>query len=432
MICIGIEFLRFVLIVNYACIMNLKNQTIIHSLGNTVYLLGLWFLTVITTRFLGYSSTGVLTLAMSIGNVIYTIQVFGARGYQSSDVSFLYSSKAYVVFRCISVTLGCLIGIATCVILNYSSSVQFAVLAFILIKSSEAFSDALFGNDQRYGHLEYAGFSMLIRGLLLVVLFGIGVMLFKELNMALLIVAVGGVVLSVLVDLPLHKRTVEKTGTVSVSEIFKLLKECFPLLITLLIPSVITALPRIILERFFGDEILGYYGNVSTPALLLTSVAPTILLALLPSYGNFIKERNYKSIRIFWVRTIVGVIAVTIIAAIGVLFLGKIVLSFVYTEEIIPYVFYLYYVLAAMMFYIITMCNNTLLVALRKSWGLTLTTLIALFVCVILSFSVIKPWGIMGAILALGIPYAVAAAVQIIWILKLCKTEMARKNGNEE
>lgn len=434
MICIGAGFLRSVLIVDHDCIiMDLKKQTIIHSLGNTVYLLGLWFLTVITTRILGYSSTGVLTLAMSIGNVIATIQVFGARGYQSSDVSFNYSSKAYVVFRCISVIFGCLIGFVTCVILHYSLSVQIAILLFILVKSSESFSDALFGNDQRFGHLEYAGFSMLIRGVLLVVLFSIGVKVSNELNTSMLIVVLGGLALSLLVDLPLHNRTVEKGGTVSGSIIINLIKECFPLLITLLIPSVITALPRIVLERFFGDETLGYYGNVSAPALLLTSVAPTILLALLPSYGNFIKDHNFKRVKEFWVKTIVCVIAFVLLAAVGVLFLGKIVLSFVYTDAIIPYVHYLYYILAAMMFYIITMCNNTVLVALRKSWGLTLTTVIALVVCVILSFIVIKPWGILGAVIALGIPYAVSAVVQIIWILKICKTETSiAKVGNND
>lgn len=410
--------------------MDLKKQTIIHSLGNTVYLIGLWFLTVITTRVLGYSSTGVLTLAMSIGNVIATIQVFGARGYQSSDISFKYSSKAYVFFRCISVVFGCIIGFVACIMLNYSISVQISVLLFILLKSSESFSDAFFGNDQRAGHLEFAGFSMLFRGILLVVLFAIGVKLFNDLNTSLLIAALGGLALSLFIDLPLHNRTVEKSGQVSGKGILNLIKECFPLLITLLIPSVILAFPRIVLERFYGDEILGFYGNVSTPALLLTSVAPTVLLALLPSYGNFIKEHNYKRIREFWIKTIVSVIAFVLLAALGVLCLGKAVLSYVYTNEIVPYVHYLYYILVAMMFYIITMCNNTVLVALRKSWGLTLTTIIALVVCVVLSFIVVKPLGIMGAVLALGIPYAVAAFIQIVWIIVICNTEI--KSNKQE
>ncbi len=395
--------------------------------------MGLWFLTVITTRVLGYSSTGILTLAMSIGNVIYTIQVFGARGYQSSDVSFNYSSKAYVVFRFISVIFGCLIGFVTCVILQYSIPVQISILLFMLVKSAESFSDALFGNDQRYGHLEYAGFSMLVRGILLVVLFGVGVNFSNDLNTSLMIVAIGGLALSLLVDLPLHNRTVEKAGKVSVSELKNLIQECFPLLITLLIPSVITALPRIVLERFYGDELLGFYGNVSAPALLLTSVAPTVLLALLPSYGNFIKDHDYKRVREFWVKTIVGVIAFILLAAAGVLVLGKIVLAFVYTDAIIPYVHYLYYILAAMMFYIITMCNNTVLVALRKSWGLTLTTVLGLIVCAVLSFIVVKPWSIMGAVIALGIPYAVSAVVQIIWIINICKSEtMKEKSSNKD
>ena len=401
--------------------MDLKKQTIIHSLGNTVYLFGLWFLTVITTRILGYSSTGILTLAMAIGNVIATVQVFGVRGYQSSDVSFKYSPNSYLVFRILTIIAGCLISIIFCVCLGYPIQLQLSVLLFILIRSSETFSDVLFGNIQRMNHLEYAGISMLIRGLLLIVLYSVSMYVTGSLNWSMAISAIGGAAIALFIDIPLHKRTVGKSEKVSMSVLLSILKECFPLLITLLIPAVVAAFPRIILERYYGEELLGFYGNVSTPALLLTTVAPTILIALLPSYGNYIQVKDYKKIKTIWIKSIIAVVVFTIIAVVGVLLLGKIILSFVYTSEIIPYVNYLYYILAAMMFYVFTMCNNTVLVPLRKSWGLTFTAVISFIICIIMSVIVIKPLGIMGAILSLGIPYVIQSIIQIIWILNICK-----------
>ena len=78
--------------------MNLRKQAILYTLGNIIYLIALWLLTVITTQFLGYKATGALTLAMSIGNVIVNVQLYGVRVFQGSDMSFryvLFSSRLY-------------------------------------------------------------------------------------------------------------------------------------------------------------------------------------------------------------------------------------------------------------------------------------------------------------------------------------------------
>ena len=401
--------------------MDIKKQAFLNTVGNIIYLLSLWLLTVITTRFLGYDAAGTLTLAMAVGNVISTIQIFGVRGYQSSDMTFQYSSRDYVITRVLTVIAGWMLGLAICITLHYPVWISLSIMLFILLKTSETFSDVLFGNDQRIGHLELAGYSMTARGILLIVLFCVGVIIWKSLNAALLISSGGILALSLLIDLPLHNKITGKLGHLTDRGIVGILKACFPLLLATLIPAVITAFPRVILERYYGSETLGYYGNVSTPALLLTTVVPTILIALLPGYGKMAEEKDFRKMRTVWLQSIGGVILITAAAMLGVWLLGKPVLAFVYTDEILPFVPYLYSVLIAMMLYTITMCNNTFLVSLRRNWGLMLTTLLALLLCLAVSLPLVRAWGISGAIAALGVPYAVQTIVQTVWILWICK-----------
>ena len=91
--------------------MGVKKQAFLNTFGNMVYLVTLWLLTVITTQLLGYEAVGNLTLAMAIGNIIVLFQSYGVRGFQASDITFVYSPDVYFRSRLITVIIGVLLGI---------------------------------------------------------------------------------------------------------------------------------------------------------------------------------------------------------------------------------------------------------------------------------------------------------------------------------
>lgn len=407
--------------------MELRKQIVINTTGNIIYLAALWSLTVVVTWTIGYEGTGILMIAMAVGNVIAMVQMYGVRNYQSSDVAFRYSSRDYLRSRIVTITIGFLGGFAICFLLGYTWETISVVMAFILLKSSEAFSDVLFGNDQRAGYLEYAGYSMASRGIIVFLLFSAGAIVLKSLFLAMIISALGGVVLSFSVDVPLHNKTMKKIQPARDRGVFGIIKECFPLFIMTIIPAVIAAVPRIVLGRCQGTVILGLYGNVSTPALLLTTIVPTILTALLPSYGEAVRDNNRYGIYCLLNKSIAIVLLLTCVCALGILLVGKTVLATVYTDEIIPYVGYLYYLLIAMMLYTITMCNNAVFIAYRNNWEMTIIAGITLMICATISLPLVMSYGIMGAILSLGIPYAIEVLLQIIWIHKRLLREEAKE-----
>lgn len=397
--------------------MSIRKQAILNTIGNIVYFVSLWLLTIITTRVLGYEAVGYLTLAMAIGNTVANLQFYGVRGYQSSDMTFNFSSFDYVKARVVTIILGLIIGLMFCVIMDYSLQLCCTIFLFMLIKSSESFSDVLFGNVQRYGRLDLAGYSMFIRGMIVAFLFLVRAFSSLQLNDALLFVSMGVILISLFIDLPIHNIIIKEKEEFFSKGVSDILRECFPLFLTATIPVFIIAVPRIVLERLYGAEILGLYGNVSTPALLITTVVPTILTALLPSYGKSYVSRDFCSIFKIWKNSILGTLILTIMCLFGTALFAQQVLVFVYTEKILSHIHYLKYVLIAMAIYALVMCNYTLLVSMRKKGIIIFSSMLGLVLCCMTSFPLIHTYAINGAIAVLILSYGIQTIVQIIWIL---------------
>ena len=109
--------------------MNYKKQALYNTLGNLIYLFAQWLLTVITTRISGVEAAGVLTLAISIGNIFYFIQMYGMRSYQAADVDNEFSSSQYLKSRYITTVIGLLLIMLLLCILHYPIRKTTAILA---------------------------------------------------------------------------------------------------------------------------------------------------------------------------------------------------------------------------------------------------------------------------------------------------------------
>ena len=410
----------------YGVMKGLKKQAILNTIGNAVYLLALWLLTVITTQFLGYESVGNLTLVMAVGNIVIIVQLFGVRGIQSSDICFKYSPHLYLKARLFTVCSGFLLGVIICLLLRYPQRIIIAVLLFVSFKSSEAVSDVFYGDDQRLGKLELAGYSLFFRGIITVLLFLVGSYFFKNLNISLLLITIGGFFLTFLVDFPFYQKAIANCERNLSGNFVDLLKESFPVFITTLIPALVMAFPRVLLDYWYGAELLGYYGNLSTPTLLLITLIPNIIIVFFPRYGKMVISKNYNGIKRLWLQSMFGTICLTCFCLLGVYLLGHSVLSFFYTNQILPYVYFLYFAFVAMGIYSIEICCAVVLIAMRESKILLIAAFCSLVMCLFISIPLVKNYGIGGAIAVLAISYSVQVIIQAFRIIQysFCKKSL--------
>lgn len=315
---------------------------------------------------------------------------------------------------------GLLLCFITCLCFSYTIDTIVTVMLYLLLKTSEAISDAFYGDDQRFNRLDIAGESLCVRGIVILPLYYIGVHHWQSTITALLLSACFGFMLTACFDYPKYKQIIRAYNIHKTEGVKSLLVETFPLFMATLLPIVITALPRIMLEHYHGAVVLGFYGNISTPALLITILVPTLLTAILPHYGRLHLDQNRTGVLRIWLLSLAATVALTIICCLGVFILGKPVMSLLYTNKIIPYINYLYLIMISMMLFAFTSCNGAVLVATRSNKTLLSAVVVAALLCIITVRPLVQFFGILGAILVLAIAYLGQSFFQFRYIAYYC------------
>ena len=99
---------------------SIQKSIIWNSAGSMVYLITQWLISVLVVRLSGVETAGILTLAMSVNNVFYSIAMQGIRNYQVSDMKEKYTSGIYVSSRLIICILSFLVCVGYALIAGFT------------------------------------------------------------------------------------------------------------------------------------------------------------------------------------------------------------------------------------------------------------------------------------------------------------------------
>ena len=97
---------------------SLGKNALWNSVGSLMYQGCLWLTTVLVVLLSnGYTDSGVLALAMTIGNIYDPIATYSMRVYQASDAEGAHPQAHYLGFRIITMAIG------LCVVIPYAAIV---------------------------------------------------------------------------------------------------------------------------------------------------------------------------------------------------------------------------------------------------------------------------------------------------------------------
>lgn len=416
--------------------MDYKKQAFFNTVGNVVYLGCTWLLTVLVVQVSGFDDAGVLSIAMSVGNIFYFIGMYGMRSFQSSDVTHKYSDKTYIKTRFVTVGISLLLclgylGVSRLFGGGYGLYTSAAVLIYLLYRSLEAGSDVLFGELQKDGRLEVCGISMSVKGILSVIVFFV-LLKFTDLNIAMLGMVAIAAALMIFYDYNRYKALHNEPETEAVGTVKGLLIEGFPMLLTTLFPIIVTALPRLALEFYYDESLLGIYASICAPTVIITTLVPNILCPFMTLYGKLYNEgENRKLMRMFLLSLLLTVV-LGAAACLCAWLLGDWALSLLYGEEILGYTYIFVPIIIATVVYALSMCGNSVLISIRTPVALTAFSGAALAVCAVISYPLAKVYGMWGTVFGFGLPFLVQLLLQtgyIIYML-LIKPKKAHKEAD--
>lgn len=396
--------------------MDYRKQAAINSVGSIVLMFGQWLISVLIVRMSGYEDAGIFSLAMTVSNVFSFFANYGLRNYQVSDVAGRYTQGQYILTRLltsVASVVGC--GAYLLVAGGYSAVERWAILLYLLYSNVNVISDTLLGSLQLHDRLYINGYSNTMRGAVCFAAFVGSYLVGHNLLVSLGIMALATLLLTAVYDWRCFCRveTVQRWNAQDRRAAFSLLKVCFALMLSNIFPVITTALPRRAIQKLAGTEQLGYFSSIFTPTVLITTLVPAIIIALVPKMAKAWNEKNRRELLSLVGQTYGFTIAFVLLAELAALVAGRFVMQLIFGPEILQYYGLLYWAILATGINALTSCGNGLLIAVGSNRTVALGAAAALAATACLSDVLVRQQGIAGAAYVLTAAYLLQVLVQL-------------------
>lgn len=395
--------------------LSIQSSILWNSMGSIFYLGCQWLFTVLVVLLSDdMQASGMLSVAMSACNLWYCISVYGMRNFQVSDTKRRYKNGTYLYSR----LLTCGAALICCVVysfaISYSMEQKICILLYFFYKCSEAFFDVFAGIYQIEWRLDYAGKSMILRGVLSLGSFS----LLLHLTGSICITVGGMAVLCLLAialyDIPTARRLTNIHLDTATAPVKALLVECFPLVIYTLLCSAVGSIPRLFLERISGAANLGIYAAIASPTLIIQMGATYIFNPFVTLFAERYNAKDKKGFLSAFYKCCLAVLVISIAGIIGGKLLGHWGLTILFPNkpEVAAHVALLIPLIICTILTAFAWLLCGVLTAIHEFRGLVVANLLAVIASAALSPLCEKRWDMQGASLAL----ALATIVEILML----------------
>lgn len=405
---------------------SLKVNIFWNTLGSLAYQGCLWLTTIVVVVFSSdYRSSGMLALAMTIGNMFSPIATYNIRIFQISDTAGKYSQSDYVGFRIQTLLLGVALLLPYTFFVGIDTATILVILLFLLFKIDESFCDVLYGVNQRYERMDFTGKSQLLRGILLIAAFCFALITTGSLQIACAAMFLACIAVTFLYDVRRSSSLDSIAPKFDKMLTIQMLKECAPLVVGALCMSSVVSIARQYYGGTFGVENLGIYAAVATPAVIVQALARFLYAPVLTPLANLLAENVSSFIR-FLIKTLCLILLLSVVTVLLLSIIGPPLLVMLYGDDIAGYTYLFTPVLISTVFIVVAGFLNDVLTILRKLWSFALSMFIALVLCAAMMVPLEGIFGMNGInlviICAMGISAVFSAAIIIIKIREIKKS----------
>lgn len=378
-----------------------KNSYIWNMAGSMLLAFQSVIMLMILTRVLGLVEAGILTIAYANANLFQNIGKYGMRNFQVSDVKGEFSFSEYKVSRIVTaiamIAVSFIYVIYTAINNDYTVEKTQIILWMCLFRVVDVIEDVYCALYQSKNRLDIGAKIMTLRQVITLVVFGVGVVILKDLLLALIISTVVTTLLLVFFIKCTYGFFDIKPEKAEGKKVAMLLKVCFPLFAGAFLSFYIGNAPKYAIDAMLTDELQACYGFIAMPVFVVGLLNNFIFNPILFRMSMLWKKGKKKE---FVLRTacqvgIVGII--TGVCILGAYLLGIPVLSWLYNTDLAPYKTELLILLLGGGFLGLSGLLNAVITIMREQkklmWGYGIVSIFA-YLC---SNKVVSIYGMMGA-----------------------------------
>lgn len=396
-------------------------NTIWNLIGCLFYLGCQWLTTVIVVVLSSdYSNSGFLAFAMSIGNMFASLALYKIRTYQVSDIANEHSSSGYVAFRFATIAASFALLAIYLVVIAPGGATVTSTLIFLLFKADETFVDVLYGVDQKHGRMDYIGKSQLLRGIATLVGFTIPLATTGSVFYAITGMAVLCTANTLLFDIPHTQRLDVISPRFNKGDLVRLARACFLPTVANFCATSIVSVARQGYGIIAGDELLGIYASIATPAVLIQAGAAFLYSPLIGKMAVVLHDKGKRDFMRVFIKVLSAIAAIMSLGTIVLSVVGGQVLVLVFGQGIAPYTSVFPYALAGTTSIAILLYINDVLIILRDSRTQIAINALALISSAALSWPLISAFAMNGVNLAILFAVVPAALIGFVRIVTKC------------
>ena len=401
----------------------IKKNMAFNTAGSAVYFACQWLMIVIIVHIADYSKAGLLSLATSVTASPYIIALYGMRNYQVSDLDGKYTEGVYFCSRIVSSILSMTICLFMILLGGYGYYKSLVIAIYMCFKIVEAFADYYYALEQKADRMDYSGISLTVRGVGTLIVFVVSYCFMNDLFISFVLMTFFSLIVLVIYDIPIIRRFYSDIRYRGRPDMVKeLMVECFPLAFVSYMNNLSVMIPRIMLEHYHGEEIMGYYSSVASPTsviqLLATNLFAPLIVILTKRYNEKNKTEFTKIIKQFFAVSTV----VTLAGIAAAYFLGEWILVLLFKSEIRPYVYLFVPVIIMTVLMALNSCLFGICTLMRVVKEQYVRGLIGVISSLAASVYFVRVYG------AIGVVYASLVAIMLQMLLQL--SVIARKLKN--
>ena len=260
---------------------SLKKNLSWTTAGMVLYNFAIWVLSALTLRMLGATMSGYYAVAMSIGNTLYAIALWGMRSFIVSDQKHEFSYEEYCGARLIGIGVGALGMVAVLLFTHYNSTQILILVLYSVFKFIEACTELMDCFMQEQKQMDINAKSMILRSVLYIALFAGVLKVTGSLAIGLAVIAALALAVFVTFNLRIVKEKISLKGVLFNQQTWKIIKECFPIMMFESLAAAAIAIPRLRYEEIGSLASLGIYTSIYTMVIFLQLVINVLIYIII-------------------------------------------------------------------------------------------------------------------------------------------------------
>lgn len=314
--------------------LTIRQNALYNTIGSCFYLACQWLITVLVIRQGSVESGGILSLAMSVSSMFYTVSAIG-RAYQVSDYHGKYETGEYVATRLFTCGVSMVLCIGYCTLFQRNTGYEtMCILAYMGFRTVESMSDEYQAIQQTADRMDCIFWSFMMRGCLLIGSFSVVLSATKDVFWAICAMTAATVLVILIYDIPRCRKLKHYRLAFSIRRSLRFIADNIPLVSNSILLVCCVSIPRATLNEIWGNYTMGIYSSVSAPAAIIQNVAVWLFMPFVTELTKHYNERNREGFDALNRRILLLLGAAIAAVLIGAKLLGRWGLNLIFGAEI--------------------------------------------------------------------------------------------------